>query len=659
MVTNVAVSTRAEEGVTGTTVDYYGQPDNLVGGLRNTQYGLDISSSPSSYESRGILEVDVTGLAGDVAGATLRPNLLDGYTSLPNTMQIWAYAGDGQLSMADHAAGLVQVGSATITDADTTDPSYTLTLDASGINQVIAQGTGWLGLNFRLDDAALTSSSFEGIAILPVGTTLDVVAVAPNRAPVVVPDESTMEEDAPGIIMPAIYNDYDPDGDPLSFNGLGPVTVASSNLQVASLDLSSKVTAEYAGLQLVPDGAFDPLRAGEMAQVSVTYSIKDDSGAVGTGNWTVTVTGTNDAPAAAADTALIDEDAPQQDWYSASGNVLANDTDIEGDALRATRINGTDQTPVTGAYGSLSWSDSGQWYYTLDNANGTLNGLAVGQALNETFGYTVSDGQGGTAQQTLTITIRGANDAPTAVSDGYTTAKGQTLTVAAAQGVLANDSDVDIGDTRTASVVATTANGRLTLNADGSFAYTPNQSFQGADTFSYVAKDAALATSNSATVTILVSGGGGSSGGGSTTEIRMPDGQTNYTGTSANETIYGNALDNTIIGGGGNDVIFGGDGADRLNGTEGDDRLTGGPGGDCFVGWGKVMGKDVVTDFDLAVGDFVEVSRKLSGVDTFEALKPLIYDYNGMAVLQTGSSSGLAFQGVLSAQFTADDFVFV
>jgi VCBS repeat-containing protein len=41
-----------------------------------------------------------------------------------------------------------------------------------------------------------------------------------------------------------------------------------------------------------------------------------------------------------------------------------------------------------------------------------VQALAAGQSLTETFAYTISDGQGGTATSTLTVTINGVNDAP-------------------------------------------------------------------------------------------------------------------------------------------------------------------------------------------------------------------------------------------------------
>jgi VCBS repeat-containing protein len=91
--------------------------------------------------------------------------------------------------------------------------------------------------------------------------------------------------------------------------------------------------------------------------------------------------------------------------------------------------------------------------------------------------------------------------APRANDDTYTIRRGQaTLSVDAAHGVLANDTDTE-QDPLTAVLVSGPSNGSLTLNADGSFSYTPNSSFAGQDSFTYLARDVDGA-STTATVTI-------------------------------------------------------------------------------------------------------------------------------------------------------------
>ena len=93
------------------------------------------------------------------------------------------------------------------------------------------------------------------------------------------------------------------------------------------------------------------------------------------------------------------------------------------------------------------------------------------------------------------------NEPLVTVDNEYSIDEDNTLDVAA-PGVLYNDSDLD-GDPLTAELVSGHSNGTLALNADGSFAYTPNANFNGYDSFTYVANDG-LDDSNTATVTITI-----------------------------------------------------------------------------------------------------------------------------------------------------------
>ncbi|MCA9200274.1 MAG: tandem-95 repeat protein, partial [Planctomycetales bacterium] len=120
----------------------------------------------------------------------------------------------------------------------------------------------------------------------------------------------------------------------------------------------------------------------------------------------------------------------------------------------------------------------------------------------DTFTYTVSDGFAQSGEVLVVLTIRPVNDAPEAADDSYTIDSDQTLTVSVGDGVLANDSDQE-NNPITAILDQAPANGSVTLNADGSFTYTPNALFSGTDFFTYVADDG-TSSSEPATVTIDV-----------------------------------------------------------------------------------------------------------------------------------------------------------
>ena len=136
--------------------------------------------------------------------------------------------------------------------------------------------------------------------------------------------------------------------------------------------------------------------------------------------------------------------------------MLTNDTDVDGDALTVDPGRRPRQR-----HASTLNADGTFTYTPTANFTGT-----------DTFTYTATDGAVDSDTATVTITVTAVNDAPVADDDAYNTAERTAPSPCRAPGVLANDTDAD-GDTLTAVLVAGPANGTLTLNADGSFTYTP------------------------------------------------------------------------------------------------------------------------------------------------------------------------------------------
>ena len=122
-------------------------------------------------------------------------------------------------------------------------------------------------------------------------------------------------------------------------------------------------------------------------------------------------------------------DAPQ----TASGNLLANDIDdnipnppsdldvvtiVSDDTANATTLDGSGNFVVEGLYGTLVVNgETGEYTYTVNDADPAINALNIGDTLEESFTYTVSDGMLNDSA-TLSITVNGSNDAPIAVNDG-------------------------------------------------------------------------------------------------------------------------------------------------------------------------------------------------------------------------------------------------
>ncbi len=135
--------------------------------------------------------------------------------------------------------------------------------------------------------------------------------------------------------------------------------------------------------------------------------------------------------------------------------------------------------------------------YHYSNTNGA--GLSTNTVDVTLVEGQVADLAGNTNAQTVqSFTYQPIQAQP----DSYSVTQGATLTVSAANGVLANDSTTD-ERTLTASVFAQPLHGKLTFSADGSFVYTPTPGYVGADDFRYQAIDGSL-ISPATTVAIQV-----------------------------------------------------------------------------------------------------------------------------------------------------------
>jgi hypothetical protein len=125
------------------------------------------------------------------------------------------------------------------------------------------------------------------------------------------------------------------------------------------------------------------------------------------------------------------------------------------------------------------------------------------QSTADSFTDRASDGQANAGPATVTVVARAAVRPPVAINDTYGDQQAEALTIAAAEGVLANDSDGLSAHPTMALLVSGPRHGTLKFNADGSFSYSPNVGFSGTDSFVYRASRGTL-TSNEATVTIRV-----------------------------------------------------------------------------------------------------------------------------------------------------------
>ena len=314
-----------------------------------------------------------------------------------------------------------------------------------------------------------------------------VITVTPvNDAPVANNDTATVTEDSlVGVAIDVVANDTDIDG---TVNVTTVVASAPAHGSVVVNPTTGVVT-------YTPSANFS-------GTDTFTYTVKDNSGTTSNvATVTVSVTAQNDAPVAVDDTVAATANAV------ANFNVLANDTDVDGDTLTVTKINNA-AIPLSG---SVTLAGQG----TLQvNANGQISFTPVANFTGAaTFQYTVGDGHGGEDDGTVTINVAsiGSNTAPDAKDDAFTTDEDTPFTgnVIAGASPTVGDDDIDADGDQLTTVLLTQPSsglatvGFVTMLGDGAFTFTPNGNFTGEAKFTYRLLDG-RGGSDTATVTMTV-----------------------------------------------------------------------------------------------------------------------------------------------------------
>jgi len=284
--------------------------------------------------------------------------------------------------------------------------------------------------------------------------TVDVTGTAPTTGGAV-DDEFLILEDSPGNTLDVLSNDPNPGGGTRSISI--DTTPAHGTL---TLDAVQNIT-------YVPD-------IGYVGRDAFTYSISDGVNPRSSATVSIEIQEVNDPPVAAPDAATGTEDS------EIVIDALANDTDEEGSELAVDSV-------TRPANGKVRVRNDGSIAYA---PNPDFAGI-------DTFDYVVSDGQGGTATATVTVSVNPINDAPRAENDRVQMEVGAGMVIDA----LANDHDPD-GPQALLTITKMPSHGTASLTAYNTIAYTPERKFEGYDTIEYQYSDGL--ESSSATITIAV-----------------------------------------------------------------------------------------------------------------------------------------------------------
>ena len=200
-------------------------------------------------------------------------------------------------------------------------------------------------------------------------------------------------------------------------------------------------------------------------------------------DYTLFLNGQNNAVFAQDDELSTDEDSVIVVEFS---DLIANDIDFDGDPITLLSINSST------TLGQITVNGNGTFSY---DPTGAFETLGAGDSAQDSFTYTVDDGNGGIATATVTIIIDGLNDAPVAqpvsiVGDEDTVISGSLAAF-----------DID-GDTLNFALGTGPSNGSVIVNVDGTFNYTPDSDFNGSDSFVFTASDGTFNASETVTITV-------------------------------------------------------------------------------------------------------------------------------------------------------------
>ncbi len=249
--------------------------------------------------------------------------------------------------------------------------------------------------------------------------------------------------DPPVLTPPIVTNPYPPNQEiELIFNAT----------DTENHELSFSLEA-VTGSTLPPGATFTPTTP-RTAPATATFTWTPTDADAGTYSFNVVATETtttlNTTPATTRFQVMLVIASPLTFSGTNSGAVTENalaPNNTVGDTLTLRDQDGGDepfavQTNEVGTYGSFSIDDNGNWLYTLDNADDDTNALAESTTVTDVF--TVAANARPSATQDVTITITGANDAPTAtISAPLNNVEVGTSTVVTLTGT---GSDPDTGD---------------------------------------------------------------------------------------------------------------------------------------------------------------------------------------------------------------------
>jgi gliding motility-associated-like protein len=314
-----------------------------------------------------------------------------------------------------------------------------------------------------------------------VSSTLTITITPINDDPIAVNDDNkTTPEDTP-VTVNVLTNDSDLDaGSTLTVTQFTIDGIVGTFTTTATIPGKGTLTVLSTGeFTFTPDPNFN----GVVPRI--TYTVSDGVG-TNTAYLNLTVTPVNDPPT------VVNETRSAPENTSLTGNVLTDgtdDSDVDGNTLSISQFTIGGVTYPAGSIVELAGVGT-----IIVNADGTYTFTPIPGYFGTvpTLTYTVSDGNGGTTNGTLAITVTPVNDPPVVVNESLSIQEDATAT----GNLLTNDTDPEqansaltISQFTIAGVTGTFTPGTtavvipnvgsIVINANGTYTFTPEANYNG------------------------------------------------------------------------------------------------------------------------------------------------------------------------------------
>ena len=399
----------------------------------STDGGLTWSSSPAVQEGWNSVLVRQIDVAGNISAATTLAFTLDTQIATPTV------AGVSNTAGTIIGYGTAEAGS-TVTVYDETAQRGTTTADGEGA-WTFAFTTGGSPHSLTVTAVDVAGNTSGTSTAYPVPPTID--ENLPPELSASLSEASYTDSVAADSFSPVTGTLTSTGDDPGAMKIYG-VSGGVASTAVPDFNFNLAMAGQYGTVYVnstsgaytyVPNNAaINALQFGtdpnDVPSDVFTLTVSDGLGGTDSELLTIRLNGANDAPTltASAPAASYGDTAATDAFTAVNGQLTGHDADI-GTTLVYGVTGGVASTALsgynvaaTGAYGTVYLSTTGTTAgaYTYVPNNTAINGLAAGTIAHDDFTLTVFDGAL-TTDQSLTINLTGANDAP-ALTASLTTA---------------------------------------------------------------------------------------------------------------------------------------------------------------------------------------------------------------------------------------------